>query len=94
MIFRRKIKSIKFDKNSWIQNSEARIYMVPYIINNSLLNNLTKDEVRAFLGYEFNDVYSNTWSYYIGEKKSLFSSKYYLFVYFNEFGKVFKVLKK
>lgn len=94
MVFGSSTKNIAFNKNLWLQNRENRMYMATSIINNKLIDAYTKDEVRAVLGFEFNDLYSNIWSYYLGKKRGFFSSKQYLFVYFNDAGRVFKVLKK
>ena len=94
MIFNSKHKNIEFDKTLWLEDREKRKYMVSSIINNNLIIGLTKKEIIDLLGFEFNDIHSNTWSYYIGTKNILFTSKCYLYVYFNNSNKVFKILKK
>ena len=94
MLFKVKYKTVKFKKDLWLQNREERIYMVQDIIKNKLINGLNKKEVRKLFGFEFNDINSNIWSYYLGTKSSFFYTKHYLYVYFNDLGKVHKLIKK
>lgn len=94
MFFSNKNKTVDFDKEKWLQNREERIFMVTSLINKKLIDNLFKEEVREILGFEFNDLYSNVWSYYLGKKNNIFSKKSHLYVYFDTFGKAYKILIK
>lgn len=94
MFFKSKFKKIEFDKDLWLNNREQRAYMIASIINNNLINGLTKKEVIDILGFEFNDKNTKIWTYYVGKQNRLFSCKRYLYVYFDGFDRVFKVFKK
>ncbi len=94
MIFRTTLTKLEFDKQIWLQNREQRIYMISSLIKNKALNSLTKDEVLELLGFEFNDKNSDIWSYYIGTRRRIFSFRYYLIIYFDGLGRVYKILKK
>ena len=88
-----KLKDIEFNKENWLLNREKRYTMISSIINKKLAIGLTKEEIIDFLGFEFNDIHSNIWTYFIG-KRFFFSTKKKLFIYFNDAGKVYKLTKK
>ena len=94
MIFKTTLRKLQFDKQLWLQNREQRIYMITSLMDCKLLNGLTKKEVLKTLGFEFNDINSDTWSYYIGTRRRIFRVKCFLFIYFDGLGRVYKVLKK
>mgnify|MGYP005995698197 CR=1 FL=1 len=58
----------KFDSTSWKNDFESRHMYVKDLIDSEILINKLKLDVEAFLGDEFNDYYSNKWSYYIGKR--------------------------
>ena len=64
--------------------------MVDDLIQQNLLLTLNKKDVLDLLGFEFNDSNSNIWTYYIGKKGWLFSSKKYLSIFFDRDGFVYK----
>ena len=89
----KKTKHIAFNKELWISNRERRFTMINYILEHQLTIGFDKKEIIALLGFEFNDIHSNIWTYYIGHKY-FFSRKRKLYIYFNNLGKVYKLLKK
>lgn len=84
----------EFDKQKWLICREQRVLMVDAIIKSRILVGMTKTEVLQLLGFEFNDINSNTWTYYIGKKRRIFLVNCFLYIYFDAAGKVFKILKK
>ena len=86
-------KNIEFNKDIWNESIDQRKYMVSSVISNRIINGLSMEEVVDLLGFEFNDKHSKKWSYYIG-RKTFFSIKCNLYIYFDAFGKVFKVKMK
>ena len=94
MIFNTTKHQLQFDKQLWLQNREQRSYMIASLKKKELLIGLSKEEVIALLGFEFNDKNSSIWTYYIGETWMLFWMKNYLYVYFDVLGRVYKIEKK
>jgi hypothetical protein len=94
MIFKVTNKQLEFDQQLWLHNREQRIFMISSLLRKQLLNGLTKEEVVNLLGFEFNDKNSTIWTYYIGKRGFLFSMKSYLYIYFDGFGRVYKIAKK
>jgi len=72
-----------FDKELWMRDREHRYRIVKKMIKNKILLGLSKNEVVAVLGDEFNDVYSNKWAYYIGSKPGIltFRKAPYLYLF-------------
>ncbi|MCL7753309.1 hypothetical protein [Polaribacter sp. Z022] len=65
--------------------------MVDSIIEHKLLDGLLKTEVLQLLGFEFNDINSDTWTYYIGKRRRIFLFKCYLYIKFDTSDKVIKI---
>lgn len=88
-----KYKFIKkeFNIEFWNSFKEKRYLLVGYLIKNNILLNMSKIEVKCFLGDELNDDNDCYWRYYIGNKTGF--SKGYLHVLFDDDNRVFKVLK-
>lgn len=90
-------KKIEFDRISWLELRENRFLMVRELINNGALFELllyrNKEEIIDLLGCEFNDNFSDIWTYYLGKKYFfIFSRKRKLYLHFNKNGRV-NVLK-
>lgn len=89
-----KDKKIPFDQLVWLGDREKRIQMIPSMLKSKVLLGLNKVEVLNLLGFEFNDINSKTWSYYIGKNKFIFPFKYFLYIYFDGFGRVYRIHKR
>jgi hypothetical protein len=88
-------KTEKFCQKTWIEDRENRHVFVSKIINEKKLIGLSKNKIEALLGLEFNDPYSNFWTYYAGVKPGFFTSKtQHLRIYFNDNSKVYLVMNK
>lgn len=85
---------MNFDQEKWLHHRELRASMISSLKKSKILYGLTKKEVIALLGYEFNDANSNIWTYYLGKRRMLFPVKSYLYIYFDDFGTVYKIFKK
>lgn len=82
-------KDKMFKKEDWERLREKRYCYVRDLKKNKWLDNLSKNQVEDLLGYEFNDVNSNEWKYYIGSPPGLFRFKRkILYIFFNKEGKV------
>lgn len=89
--FKKKSKR-EFNQFLWINFREKRIEMVDDLIQQGLLLQMTKKEVINFLGFEFNDNYSNIWTYFLGRKGFfIFSKRKSLIIYFDKQGLVYQV---
>lgn len=93
-MFYKKNKEIPFNRTVWFEEREKRILMIPSILKSKILLGLTKVEILNLLGFEFNDINSNTWSYYIGKNKFIIPFKFFLYIYFDRFGMVDNAKKK
>ncbi|WP_086029336.1 hypothetical protein [Tenacibaculum holothuriorum] len=81
-----------FNKKKWLVNREERYLYVKDLIKSKHLMGLTKIEVIDFLGYEFNDMNSNKWTYFIGRTPDFFRiRKRKLLIYFSKENKVIRV---
>ena len=72
-----------FCQKTWMQQREQRYLFVEKMIEQELLIGLSKQEVVALLGDEFNDLHSQNWTYYIVKKVSFFFGSKYLYIQFN-----------
>ena len=80
---------LSFNSDIWINNQEKRKLMIIDLFKNELILERTKKEVVNLLGFEFNDIYSKKWSYFVEEQYFfLFTKKKYLTIYFDENEKV------
>lgn len=83
----------RFDKEKWLENRDQRYYYIKDLIHNNWLNNLSKLEVIDLLGYEFNDMNSNEWTYYVGRIPGFLRiKKKKLYIYFNKEDEVIDVV--
>lgn len=87
-----RFKNIDFNEEVWLKHREKRFLMVSSIVRDKLLLGLSKKEIIKLLGFEFNDIHSNVWTYYIG-KKHFFCIKRKLYIYFNDNDKVYNSKK-
>jgi hypothetical protein len=82
-------KKKKFNKKDWSLKRASRIYLVDDLVRRELLLKLNKKEVLETLGDECNDINSNSWRYYIGEKFWFVNfKKYNLWIQFCDMEKV------
>lgn len=95
MFLNNNLKFTVFNKCLWLNLREKRLSIVNDLIQSEKVLNLTKQKVIDLLGFEFNDIHSNVWTYYLGRRYPVvFSKKKYLYIYFNEEEKAFKVTIK
>ena len=86
-------KNKRFTQEDWLEKSDERICLVKDLIQKKTVIGMSKLEVIDFLGYEFNGMRSNKWSYSIGSTGLFSFWRKQLFIYFNEGGFVVLVKK-
>lgn len=70
-----------FSKCVWLNLREKRLFIINDLIKSEQVINLTKRKVIDLLGFEFNDMHCNVWTYYLGRRYPVVFSKKKIFIY-------------